>query len=207
MPSSGNSAAKRAAPAHLERAVDPRDRLADQAVLLRGSADRACRRASSCRAPAGPPSASRPATAPCTACLASSTMLMLPLPPGRRARRRSSACASSILKPLSRSGCASASSASAAARKAASVAGLAAQRRLRLRRAPRLVRDAAEREPHVRDPAVLAPRAPPRPRPARRRSSPGRAPCDRSSAPRTAARGSSIAVISSPGSSTVSISG
>ena len=83
----------------------------------------------------------------------------------------------------------------------ASVAGAAAQRRLGLPGAPGLVRDAAEREPHVLHRAVLDAPAPPRPRPARRRSSPGRAPCDRSSCAANGSGGSSTAVISSPGRS------
>ena len=70
----------------------------------------------------------------------------------------------------------------------ASSAALAAQERLRPRSARHgLCATPPSASRTSRDRAVRRPRAPPRPRPARRRSSPGRAPCDRSSAARAAA--------------------
>ena len=64
--------------------------------------------------------------------------------------------ASSILKALSRSGSAAASSASAAGAEGRFVGARAAQRGFGRMGAPRLVRDAAQRQPHVADRAVGA---------------------------------------------------
>ncbi len=155
MPSSGNSAAKRRLPLHLERAVDARDRRADHGRACDGSAGRARRPASSCRAPARWPSSSRSARRSARPAWRCRRCSCVRLPPGSPSTATIVRLASSILKPLSRSGAASASSASAAARKLCCRRRLAAQRRLRLPGPPRLVRDAAEREAHVPDRAVL----------------------------------------------------
>ena len=129
---------------HLERAVDARDRRADQPVLAR-SADRAGSGSSS-------PARARHRR---HAARTSSDDAHARLPPARPSTALIVRCASSILNALSRSGAAAASSASAAARKLPRVAGWPRERLLRLPGAPRLVRDAAEREPHVPDGAVL----------------------------------------------------
>ena len=144
MPSIGTSAAKRAAPVHLQRAVEARDRSADQPMP---ALDQRIGFASGL--PAFRPERDR--------CLnwSSPTVVMRRAPPALRARRLIVRRASSILNALSRSGAAAASSASAAARKLSAVAGLPSSASSAFQARHGFVRDATERDPYVPDGSVV----------------------------------------------------
>ena len=123
------------------------------------------------------------------------------------ARERCARRASSILKALCAVALASRSTSRPRCIEAGLVGGLAAQRRFGLRRAPRLVRDAAQREARLADDCRRRSRAPRRPRPARRRRTADREFSDRCSSRRSLSRGRSIAMIISSGSRLVSSCG